>query len=160
MYSQVFNLQSSLHRALGNPKRLEIIHLLRDQELPVSQIVEMLGLAQANISQHLMLLRKLHLVKSHKAGKEIYYRLTHPNLIAASDLIRELLIDLNEVDDHLAQEMRLKMKDLLPVVKDSVCQMRLSPKTAAYATKHHQQTYYFCAQGCLQKFKASPEKFL
>ncbi len=160
MYSQVFDLQARLYRALGNPKRLEIIHLLRDQEIPVTEMVEMLDLPQANVSQHLMVLREQKLVKTRKQGKEIYYRLSHPNLIAASDLVRELLIDLHQVKDDLAKELRLKMKELVPVVHDPVCGMRLSPKTAGYATKYRGQDYYFCAQGCLNKFENKPDHYL
>ena len=56
MYSQIFELHAHLLKAIAHPRRLEIIHLLRDQELPVGDIHTMLDLPQANISQHLMVL--------------------------------------------------------------------------------------------------------
>lgn len=43
---------------------------------------------------------------------------------------------------------------------DPVCGMRVSPETAAGKNEHNGETYYFCATGCLEKFKADPEKFL
>lgn len=160
MYSQIFNLQSDLYKALANPKRLEIVQLLRGQEMTVTEMVEMLGLPQANVSQHLMSLREQRLVQTRKQGKEVYYSLSHPNLVAASDLIRELLIDLNGIEDSLAKELRAKMKDLVPVVADPVCGMRVSPKTASYATEYADSHYYFCAAGCLERFNDNPTKYV
>lgn len=152
MYQQVFQLHEKLYKALANQKRVEIIHLLRDQELSVSNMQEMLGLPQANLSQHLAVLRKHGLVRFRRNGKTIYYKLSHDNLIQASDLIREMLIDQNRGDAKLAEELRLRMKDFIPLVNDPVCGMRLSPKTAATALKIDGKTYYFCATGCKERY--------
>ena len=113
----------------------------------------MLGLPQANLSQHLSVLRDQGLADTRKQGTAIYYRLSHPNLIASTDLIREMLVDRHHGDQDLTEELRLRMKDLVPLVKDPVCGMRLSPKTAAAAAKYNGQTYYFCASGCREKFE-------
>ncbi len=160
MYTRIFSLQSQVYKALANPKRLEIIHLLRDQELTVTQMLDMLDLPQANLSQHLMVLREFQIVKTRKDGKAVYYSLAHPNVISASDTLREMLIDQHRDEEGVAEELRLKMKDLVPVVRDPVCGMRLSPKTAAYAFKDDRQTYYFCASGCFEKFKNRPEQYI
>lgn len=159
MYHQVFKLHSDLLKALSHPKRLEIVHLLRDQELSVSQIQAMLDLPQANLSQHLMVLREVQVVEFRREGKEIYYQLTHKNFIKASDLLREILIDRYK-HSPLADEFTQKMKDLVPLETDPVCHMRVSPKTAAAVLKHKQKTYYFCASGCKKSFKTNPKKFI
>jgi ArsR family transcriptional regulator len=153
MYHQIFQLHADVYSALANPKRLEIIQLLRDQELPVGDIQTMLGIPQANISQHLSVLRDQGLAITRKQGTTIYYRLAHPNLIASTDLIREMLVDRHHGEEGLTEELRLRMKDLVPLVKDPVCGMRLSPKTAADAVKYNGQTYYFCAAGCKHRFE-------
>lgn len=159
MYQQVFKLHSQLLKALSHPKRLEIIHLLRDQELSVSQIQSMLDLPQANLSQHLIVLRDAKVVQTRRDGKQIYYQLAHKNFIKASDLLREILIDRYK-DDSLADEFTQKMKDLVPLQTDPVCHMRVSPKTAAAVMKHKKTTYYFCASGCKKEFKTNPHKYL
>ena len=153
MYSQIFQLHADVYAALANPKRLEIIQLLRDQELAVGEIQTMLGLPQANLSQHLSIVRDQDLVDTRKQGTAIYYRLSHPNLISAGDLIREMLLDRHRGDQDLTEELRLRMKDLVPLVKDPICGMRLSPKTAADAVKYNGETYYFCAAGCRKRFE-------
>ena len=93
MYYEVFQLHADLLKALSHPKRLEIIHLLRDQELSVNAMQEMLDLPQGNLSQHLMVLREAEVVKTRRNGKQIYYKVAHKNFIKASDAIREILIE-------------------------------------------------------------------
>jgi DNA-binding transcriptional ArsR family regulator/YHS domain-containing protein len=158
MYSQVFEIHANLLQALNHPRRLEIIHLLRDQELCVSDIYEMLDLPQANISQHLTILREAGVLNFRRDGKQIFYKLSNPKIIAASDLLREVLIEQYK-DSAIASELKLTMTDLVPVVHDPVCQMRISPKTAGYSLEHNNQEYYFCASGCLKKFQQKPEKY-
>lgn len=159
MYHQVFQLHADLLKAISYPKRLEIIHLIRNQELTVTQIQQMLDLPQANLSQHLMILRRFGVVKTRKSGKQIYYSLTHANFIKASDLIREILIK-RYYNTPLADEFTHRMAELVPLVQDPVCGMRLSPKTAAYADNYLGKDYYFCASGCQKKFKQQPRKYL
>jgi P-type Cu+ transporter len=45
-------------------------------------------------------------------------------------------------------------------VKDPVCGMRVDPKTATYAHRHADRDYYFCGAGCLEKFRAHPDRYL
>ena len=47
-----------------------------------------------------------------------------------------------------------------PLVTDPVCGMHIDPATAAGQWEHNGTRYYFCNPGCLQKFKADPEKYL
>ena len=159
MYQQIFELHADLLKALSHPKRLEVVNLLRDKGLNVGEMQEMLGLPQANLSQHLMVLREAGVVKTEKKGKEVFYKLTSKNFVKASDLLREVLIKIHK-DDDLADELTIKMKDLVPVVADPVCKMRVSPKTAARGFKYEGQTYYFCASGCLESFKKKPKKYI
>jgi P-type Cu+ transporter len=45
-------------------------------------------------------------------------------------------------------------------VKDPVCGMDVVPGRAAGEHTHDGQTYYFCSKGCLEKFRAAPEKYI
>ncbi|KKT46379.1 MAG: Regulatory protein ArsR [Candidatus Collierbacteria bacterium GW2011_GWF2_44_15] len=159
MYQEVFQLHSDLLKALAHPKRLEIVHLLRDQTLNVTQIQTMLDLPQANLSQHLSVLRQKGIVVCKKEGKQIQYRLAHQNFILASDLLRLVLIE-KYSNSKIVEELSIRMTDLVPLALDPVCGMRLSPKTAAFAYKYDGKTHYFCAAGCFGKFKKNPLKFI
>lgn len=160
MYQRIFELHADVCKALSNPKRLEVVQLLRDQELSVGEIQQMLGLPQANLSQHLQVLRDHRLVETRKEGTTVYYRLAHLNIMAAMDLIREVLVDQYGESEGLTEELRMRMKDLVPVVIDPVCGMRISPRTAADAVEVGGETMYFCAGGCRKKFEKQPGKFL
>ncbi len=162
MYSELFELHAHLLKALAHPRRLEIVHLLRDQELAVSDIHTMLDLPQANISQHLMILRDADIVTTTKDGKHIFYKLSDPKIIAACDLLREVLIDhhVDHKNSTLATELVLTMNELLPLTTDPVCHMRVSPKTAGFHHTHQNKEYYFCASGCLAAFKKEPKKYV
>jgi ArsR family transcriptional regulator len=158
MYYEVFQEHAEFLKAMSHPKRLEIMHLLRDRELSVTEIQEMLDLPQANLSQHLMVLKEARILNGRREGKNIYYELAHRNFIKASDLIRKVLIEKHK-DDKNADDFAEKMSDLVPLTSDPVCGMRLSPKTASFAENYKNHEYYFCASGCLDKFKKSPERY-
>jgi DNA-binding transcriptional ArsR family regulator/YHS domain-containing protein len=159
MYGQTFAIYAETLKALAHPRRLEIVYLLKDQELCVGDIYSMLDLPQANVSQHLMILREAKLVGSRKDGKTICYKLAHPNIFAACSLIRDFLLEQNQDNQDFAL-LKDSLDDLLPITHDPVCQMRVSSQTAHYHTKHHNKNYYFCASGCLQKFKENPNQYV
>lgn len=64
--------------ALSEPLRLQIIDLLREQELCVCDLCEALGTAQSKLSFHLKTLREAELVRSRQEGRWIYYSLNLP----------------------------------------------------------------------------------
>ena len=66
-------LVSQTFKALAEPTRIKILHLLFDQELSVSTIAETLDLNQSNVSHQLRFLKNLLLVKYRRDGKTIYY---------------------------------------------------------------------------------------
>jgi len=74
-------------------------------------------------------------------------------------LLRQILIEKNQ-NSRLADELTLKMSDLVPLTIDPVCGMRLSPRTAAFAHKHKDESYYFCAAGCFHQFMSDPKKYI
>lgn len=62
-------------RALADENRLRALMALRDQELCVCQLVELLQLAHSTVSKHMSVLRDAGLVQSRKSGRWVYYRL-------------------------------------------------------------------------------------
>jgi YHS domain-containing protein len=46
------------------------------------------------------------------------------------------------------------------LVLDPVCGMRVNPQRAAGHLDHDGTTYYFCSKGCVEKFKADPDRYL
>ncbi|MEK7447646.1 MAG: metalloregulator ArsR/SmtB family transcription factor [Patescibacteria group bacterium] len=158
----IFDLHADIFKVLANPKRLEIIHLIRDRELTVGELEEMLDMRQANLSQHLMILRENNLVQTRREGTYIYYSLTDSKILKASDLVREVLQNKFKGAKHITGlvDNDMKLEDYLKEYKDPVCGMMVSAKTAADNTKLGTKDYFFCARGCKEKFVREPKKYL
>lgn len=62
-------------RALSDPLRLQIIELLRSQELCVCQLCEQLDVSQSKLSFHLKNLKEANLVNARQQGRWMYYSL-------------------------------------------------------------------------------------
>ncbi|NLP52141.1 MULTISPECIES: metalloregulator ArsR/SmtB family transcription factor [Bacillaceae] len=71
--SETLNMVSQTFKALSDPTRLRILHLLFDGEFSVNDIAENLGLLQSTVSHQLRLLKSLRLVKFRREGTTIYY---------------------------------------------------------------------------------------
>ena len=84
-------LHSEMCKTISNPKRQAILDSLRDGELTVNEIVEKTGIAQANISQHLSLLKDKGVVVLRRQGNNSFYSISNIKIIEAYDLISEVL---------------------------------------------------------------------
>jgi ArsR family transcriptional regulator len=90
---------AELCQTLASPVRLEILNLLRDGEQPVNELAEQTELNQANVSQHLAILRNKGIVTTRREGTNVYYRVANSKIIRACDLIREVLAE--QADEHV-----------------------------------------------------------
>ena len=63
-------------RAAGDPTRLRLLLLLRQAELTVSELVEIVGQSQPRVSRHLKLLCGAGLIERFKEGSWVFYRAT------------------------------------------------------------------------------------
>jgi ArsR family transcriptional regulator len=84
-------LHASVCKGLADPKRLLIINALRDGEMSVGEICEELELPQANVSQHLAIMRERGLVNARKDGQFVFYSLTTMKIVEAVDLLRQVM---------------------------------------------------------------------
>jgi DNA-binding transcriptional ArsR family regulator len=65
----------SVAKALADENRVRVLLFLRNGELCLCQVVEMLGLAPSTVSKHMAVLHQAGLVESRKEGRWMYYRL-------------------------------------------------------------------------------------
>ena len=73
--------------AFSDPTRLRILHLLREGEMCVGDLVTILDMPQPTVSRHLAYLRRSQLVETRKSGLWMYYSLAP----AKSEFHRKLL---------------------------------------------------------------------
>ena len=60
--------------ALADPTRLRILAALRENELSVAELQEVLGIGQSRISNHLAQLKSVGLLRDRREGQKAYYR--------------------------------------------------------------------------------------
>lgn len=63
-------------KVLASPVRARIVHALTDGPVAVHGLVEVLGLPQSLVSQHLRILRGARLVATERRGREVVYALS------------------------------------------------------------------------------------
>ncbi|MBF4160919.1 ArsR/SmtB family transcription factor [Nocardioides acrostichi] len=82
-------LYAGVCKAIADPKRLHIIAALREGELSVGDLCDVLDISQSNTSQHLAVLRERGVVIRRREGTSVYYSLSSTKVLAALDLLRE-----------------------------------------------------------------------
>jgi len=85
----------SLHRnickAVGDPKRIQIIYALNEKPSYVTEIATLLNMPQPTISRHLSLLKQRGLVECEREGTVMIYHLADNRIIEVLDTMRRLL---------------------------------------------------------------------
>jgi ArsR family transcriptional regulator, arsenate/arsenite/antimonite-responsive transcriptional repressor len=75
--------------ALSDPLRIQVLELIRFQELCVCDLCNSLGVTQSKLSFHLKTLKEAGLVRSRQEGRWIYYTLNLPQLIVLEQYLAE-----------------------------------------------------------------------
>ena len=79
----------SLLKSLSHEGRLQILCLLVDGDLNVTQLAEALGASPVSVSQQLMRLRAEGIVQTRRAGKSVIYRLAREEVAAIVTALRD-----------------------------------------------------------------------
>lgn len=103
---EVFELQADVCLALANPRRLQILGLLKDGERSVGQMLEKIEINKANMSQHLSILKQKGLLVSRREGTVVYYRLASPRITEACSIMRDVLLETLRQKERLSKSMQ------------------------------------------------------
>ena len=101
--------KADIFQALAHPTRIAILELLSPGELSAGVLIEKLGMEQANVSQHLAVLRTKQIVVNRKVGNQVFYSARDPIIFEVLALMRvyfqkqlkEALGMLDEIDKPL-----------------------------------------------------------
>lgn len=88
---RLYKLQAEILKALANPVRLEVLHLLGSREVPFGELLLALGISKTNLSQHLAVLRKARIVSDRREGVNTLYRLAFPEIEEACQSVGNAL---------------------------------------------------------------------
>lgn len=107
MDRKLFELQAELCKTLANPKRLEILEILKEHsEISVNELADLLEIPKANTSQHLAVLRQAGVVATRKDGINVYYSLRSTKISEACSLTRQILLERLEANVGLTDLIR------------------------------------------------------
>lgn len=90
---EFYLLHSDVCKTLAHPKRQEILDCLRQTDMTVKELVKKTGISQANLSQHLAIMRTKGIVSTDRKGIHVSYSISNSKIIQAFDLISEVLRD-------------------------------------------------------------------
>src|SRR5450830_254211 len=102
----IFLLHANICKTMANPKRLEIINALRNEELTATQLVQKLHISKANLSQHMSILIQKGVVLSRREGINVFYKLSDERITKACDLMREVLIKNLEQNNLILKDIK------------------------------------------------------
>ena len=93
MEEQIISMKSDFFKALAHPTRVRILERLAksEEDICVCELIEDFGIEQSNLSQHLSILRKQHLIESTKVGLKVMYRVKYPEVLTILEGVQEIL---------------------------------------------------------------------
>lgn len=86
--AELTELTVALCKALSDPKRLMVLYALAAAPRSVSDLAEAVDAREANVSQHLAVLRERGLVDTERRGTSVIYSLRYPELVEAVEVLR------------------------------------------------------------------------
>ncbi len=93
--------------ALADKTRLRLLNLMRDGEICVCFLVEVLGESQPKISRHLAYLRGAGIVETRREGKWMHYRICEPKDDFAAQILRNTLVWLDSQEKMQGEYKKL-----------------------------------------------------
>ena len=107
---EFFNSISDVFKAISDPLRLKILHVLQNGELCVSDLVANVNCSQANVSKHLGVLKRVGFVNSRRAGHNIYYSIQDESVFQICSSVSKMIENRLENEREMMSSSRQKYK--------------------------------------------------
>ena len=91
--NKIFALKAEICKALSHPLRIEIIDILKNNEMCFTDILNITGGLKSNLSQHISILTKIGILKMRREGKCNHYSLSSKKTLQVYNSIHNLLIE-------------------------------------------------------------------
>jgi ArsR family transcriptional regulator, virulence genes transcriptional regulator len=88
---ELTRLQAEFCKGMAHPKRIQILRALKPGEKSVGELSKATHIRQANLSQHLTILRQFGLLEARREGTTIYYSISDRRIVEACDLVRSCI---------------------------------------------------------------------
>jgi DNA-binding transcriptional ArsR family regulator len=89
---ELYKLKAQVAKALSHESRLMIIDALREKDMCVGELTDLIGVDQSTVSKHLSILKNIGLITDSKErSNKVFYHLTMPGICYFSELSMELI---------------------------------------------------------------------
>jgi len=102
----VYEQKALIYKALAHPIRIQIVEMLADGEMSVSEIVKKVGAKESNTSRHLAVLKSSGVVASRKDGLNVYYKLLMPCLVNMLSCVNTAIVEKAEFHNEMARRVK------------------------------------------------------
>jgi len=75
-------LVAELFRSFSDTSRVRILYAIMEQEMNTSKLADLIGITESGVSHHLRGLRQMRFVQARRDGKEVYYSVNDPHIVA------------------------------------------------------------------------------
>ena len=104
MEDEIFELKAGILKVFAQPTRLRILECLRRGEKSIHEIVPAIHGEQSNISRHISLMQKNHIVTTRKDGVRVMVNVKDPEIFNILDRVSKIL------KDQLREQRKLLLK--------------------------------------------------
>jgi DNA-binding transcriptional ArsR family regulator len=105
MREKALAMKSDILKALAQPTRLKILELLREGEKCICEIIPAINGEQSNISRHISLMQKSHLVSTRKDGVKVMVKIRDPRIFEILDKVSLVLKTQMQEQNQLARSL-------------------------------------------------------
>jgi ArsR family transcriptional regulator len=91
MDEKIIQMKAEILKTLAQPTRLKILETLRNGEKCICEIVPAINGEQSNVSRHISLMEKAHLVITRKEGVRVMVKVKNPEIFEILDMVRDIL---------------------------------------------------------------------
>jgi DNA-binding transcriptional ArsR family regulator len=102
---KIFEMQCQICKAMAHPARLEIVELLHKRAMSAADMIAALETSKVNLSKNMALLTQAGIVDATRSGRQVSYRLAHPEIHEACVIMRSLLYQRLKQGEKLASAM-------------------------------------------------------
>jgi DNA-binding transcriptional ArsR family regulator len=92
LHAPLYEVKANLFKGLAHPIRIRLLELLSESpSVSVADLISGTGQEASNISQHLGVLRRHHLVVAERRGLQVFYSLAYPQVAELLTVARSFL---------------------------------------------------------------------
>jgi ArsR family transcriptional regulator len=102
----IYEVKAEFFKTLAHPARIRVLEVLSDGELPVNELLPLVGIEPSHLSQQLAVLRRAGVVRSRREGSSVVYDVVDKRLFGLLDQAKTILAASLEESQDLLRDLK------------------------------------------------------